>query len=525
MHCDLVLSGGTVVDGSGGPPRWADVGIVGERVVAVGQDLSATRRLDVAGLVVAPGFVDPHCHADVAVFDDELSWATTAQGVTTQIVGNCGWSAFPCRGGDEEAMSAYARPLLGGPGTWAHADAEAYVRRLRSLATNVVALVGHGMLRRAVLGMHERPAGPAERAALQALLATELRSGAAGMSAGLVYAPSAYADEAELADLALVVAAAEGFYAVHMRNESDRLLDNLDANVALARRSGAALQISHLKVAGREHWGRMHEALALLDKAHAGGVDVAFDVYPYTEASSLLRTLLPPWCLAGGVEDLLGRLADADVRRRVAHELAEPAEQWDNLVLAAGWDGIRPVGLASERYARWEGVDLATIAAHVGATCADTLCDLLLTEEGRPLAMLELMHADDVATALAHPLGMVGSDGIPANRAGHPRLYNTYLRLLARYAGTVLSLEDAVRKCSGAVADRFRLPQVGFVRAGARADLVVFDPADVREFDAFPRRGVDPSPLAWVLVGGVPVVADHEPAEARPGAVLTLGRK
>lgn len=519
----MVLSGGSVVDGTGAPPRRADVGLAGDRIVAVGDDLDGRRRLDVDGFVVAPGFVDAHCHTDVAVVDAELTYAALAQGVTTQVVGNCGWSAFPCREGDESDMTEYARPLLGGTGVWAQRDVTAYHELVARAGpwTNIATLVGHGMLRRSLLGLDERPATPEERAELARSLRAELGGGAVGMSAGLVYAPSAYADTDELSELLTLVGEVGGTFAVHMRNEGERLLENLEANVELAERSGVRLQISHLKAAGRTRWATMPDALRVLEAARARGVDVAFDVYPYEEASSLLRTVLPPWALAGGVDALLARLGDPDERRRIADELEAPTSDGEDLVSACGWDGIRVVGLRSERFASFEGTDLATIAAASGTSTAEALLDVLLAERGEPLAMLRMMHLDDVEAALAHPLAVVGSDGIPANRQGHPRLYNTYLRVFDRYIGSLLRLEDAVHRCSAAPAARFGLADVGRVVPGARADLVVFDPDEVREFDAFPRRDHDPSPMTWVFLGGVDVIADHHATPPRPGAVLT----
>jgi N-acyl-D-amino-acid deacylase len=530
---DLILYGGTLIDGTGSPPRPADVGVMGERIAALGslEGHQALQTLDVSGLFVTPGFIDIHAHSELTLLADARGASKVRQGVTSEISGQCGFSAAPLLGQAREEIPAF----LGRFGLEPDWDTMAeYLSRLegQGIALNFGTLVGHGTLRYAVMGGADHPATPAEREAMARLLVQALEEGALGLSSGLFYAPGSYADHEELAALARVVAARDELYASHIRNETGGQEAAIEEAVAVGRATGVRVEIAHLKLADRAQWGQAERLLARLDTVRASGVDLGWDQYPYRASATSLDALVPPAFHSGGTAALLERLRDRQARAEIAHALGSRGERdWENVIEDSVWEDI----LLSFYPPQPElaGRTLADIAAERGADPLEVALDLILDSEVQAAMVHFCMDEDDVATILRHPNTAIitdaealAADGPLAEGMPHPRGFGTYPRILGRYVREqgLLTWEEAIRKMTGLPASRLGLRDRGVVREGTFADLVVFDPETIADVATFTDPHRYPEGIHQVLVNGQFVVRDGRQTEERPGRVLRRTR-
>lgn len=514
-----------LADGTGAELRRCDVLVERDRIAEVrpAGDLRTAGAVVVSGtgLVLAPGFIDVHSHADNAPLLAAPDASKISQGVTTEVVGNCGFTLAP-RGRTGEALDALLQrifPVI--PADWS-TFAELYATLDRhGYVTNMAPLAGHHALRILAMGMDDVPPGQAEHRVMADALAEAMEAGAFGLSTGLIYPPGLFSDTDELVALAATLPT-HGIYATHMRGEGRNLLDSIGEAVRIGRESGRRVQISHLKAAGRPYWGTVATALAELDRARVDGVDVRHDVYPYTASSTMVTALLPPWFQDGGDAAVLARLADPVVRDRARAEIASgPAGDWENMAWAAGWDAIV---VASTGSGAAEGMSIATLADQWGCEPFDAVARILLDERLRASMTVHQMSEDDLVAALAHPLTMIGSDGLPPGTGGrpHPRTWGTFPRVLARYSreGGPLSLPEAVRRMTSLPADTFRIPDRGIVAPGMMADLVAFDAVEVADGATYAEPVTPPSGIAWVMQAGEIVVRDGVFSGARVGRRL-----
>jgi dihydroorotase/N-acyl-D-amino-acid deacylase len=494
---DLVLHGGRVIDGTGAPAVAADVAIRDGRIAAIGtlEGESATERLDVGGLVITPGFIDPHTHGREGIFTVPTADNFIRQGVTTIVEGNDGSSPLPV-----------------GP----------YLDSLAALtmAPNVALFVGHGTVRRAVMGTVDRPATADELAEMQGLVAQAMGQGAVGLSTGLFYVPGSFAPTEEIVTLARVAADSGGIYSSHMRNEDDRVLESVSETIRIGREARLPVHISHHKVGGQRNYGKSEQSLALMQAARTEGIDVTFDQYPYTASHTGISSIVPAWARAD--DGLARNVANAGTRRRLTSEMKAFVDMRfgndpSKIQLArCGFDST----LAGKTLA-----DL--LAAREIATTPDAIADLILdlVARGGCSAIFHSFDEGDIERLLASPFGMIGSDGALVQfgkDSPHPRAYGTYPRVLGRYVRErqVIPLEEAIRRMTSAPADRLGFAQRGRLVAGAVADLVVFDPATVNDAATFEAPHQYPVGIPHVFVRGVAVVRDGAVTGARPGVVL-----
>lgn len=529
---DLLICGATVIDGTGSPAVQADVAIERGRVARVGPaggPRNATRVVDAGGLTLAPGFIDMHSHADFTLpsYPDAIN--SLAQGVTTEVIGNCGYSPAPLArdpglANDQRAAGAGLGPEL----DWAWETFGQYLDRLDKAkpAINCVALVGHGMLRMAVLGAEDRAATPAELDGMRDAAAAALADGAWGMSTGLVYPPGSYAATDEIVAIGEALRPVDGLYASHIRNEGDGLADALGEAIEIGRRLGVRVEVSHLKAAGRRNHGRSREALSILDAARAEGVRVHQDAYPYTAGSSLLTQLVPPWVHDGGTDALLERLATADVRARIVADIRDGLPGWPNYIVASGgWDQIRIAAVVDPSLSALQGRSIARAATDRGIDPLTLTLDTMLADRGATTMIVSLMDADDVDTIIADPSTSIGSDQLGVTSRGasvHPRCYGTFARILGRYVRErgLLDLPTAIHRMTGLPAAALGLKDRGRIEVGAIADLVLFDPTSVADELTYDDPGATPAGVEAVLMEGVFAIEGGRPVMPSLGRVL-----
>ena len=518
---DLILTGGIVYDGLGGPGLNADIAVTGDTVTAVG-DLSKERAgqtLDVTGLAVVPGFIDIHTHSDFTLLINRPMRSSIAQGVTTEVVGNCGTSIglvtldgvftqerrWAERGGTELNWSRLSE----------------YLARVEDggIACNVATLAGHGTIRKSVLGFENRPPTPAELIRMSQRLTEALADGAIGLSTGLEYLPGGYAGHDEIAALAAVAHDAGGFYATHIRNEGDTLVESIQEALDVAEATGIPLQLSHHKCEGRANWGKPQITLPMMAEARASGLDVFTDQYPYTAfMTGLSVILLPRWVNDGTVEDTLTLLRDPDARLRMLAEIN--AEPWD-------WDTLQ-IGIARTRRDT-QGLTLTELGRHAGKSPAEAAIDLLSEEDGFVAAVHFAMSEEDVEFILSDPHTMIGSDGVandPASEMAadktHPRTYGTFPRVFSHYVRgrEVLSVSEAVRRMTSLPAQRLKLADRGVIKVGAKADLTVFNPLTIKDCATFADPHQFPAGIHHVLVNGRLAMHNGTQTDVLSGKIL-----
>lgn len=532
---DLLIRGGTVIDGTGAPGVRADVGVVGDRIKAIG-DLSAAVAskgtglvIDATDRVVCPGFIDLHGHSDTSVLVDPSVASHLHQGFTTQLSGNCGDSLAPLAEPGRELVELSMAGSGLAPIWRRFGDYLKVVERL-PLGPNHAFLVGHGTIRGAVLGPAARPATDAELKAMVRHLREALDAGAYGLSSGLIYAPGMHAGPDELGRLAAVTAKRGGLYASHIRNESDGLFEALAETLATVRAagSGGRLQVSHLKAGSISTWGRGPEAVELLERARADGIDVGADQYPYTAAATTLAVILPPALLGQSLGELIEALEEPDVRAAIKAAIATGLPGWENAAADPGWAGLRVADSAT--HADWTGHTLAELGAELERDPADIALDLLADDRLETSVVIECMSEPDVEAIMATRWIAVCTDasghrpddpvlgvGIP-----HPRAYGSAPRVLGRYVRDrgVLGLETAIAKLSAVPAGRLGLADRGVIREKAFADLVVFDPRTVIDEATGLHPHRYPTGIGHVVVNGVVAIADGAETGRTGGRLL-----
>jgi N-acyl-D-amino-acid deacylase len=527
---DVILRGGTVYDGSGGPPRVADVGLRGDRVVKVG-DLggqAARQEVDARGLAVAPGFINMLSWATESLLVDGRAMSDVKQGVTLEVFGE-GWSMGPLTEGMKREMVEEQGDLKFDV---AWTGLGEYLEHLekKGVATNVASFVGATTVRIHVLGKEDRAPDEAELGRMRALVREAMEEGALGVGSSLIYAPAFYARTPELVALCQEAGRKGGMYISHLRSEGRRLLESVDELLTIAREAGVPAEIYHLKAAGEESWPKMDAVLQRLRKARAEGLRITADMYTYPAGATGLDAAMPPWVQEGGLKAWVARLKDPSVRKRVVQEMRTPTDAWENLLLAAGSaERVLLAGFRSERLKPLTGKSLAEVARQRGKSPEETAVDLVVEDESRVETVYFLMSEDNIRKQLQEPYVSFGSDaGAPATEgvflqsSTHPRAYGNVARLLGRYVRDekLMPLEEAVRRLTSLPADTLKLRERGRLVPGHHADVVVFDPARVQDRATFDRPHQYAEGVVHVFVNGTQVLKDGEHTGATPGRVV-----
>jgi N-acyl-D-amino-acid deacylase len=529
---DIVISNGRIVDGTGAPWFRGDVGILGDRIAAIGDLRSATARtrIEAAGLVVAPGFIDMLGQSEFSVLVDNRAASKITQGVTTEVTGE-GTSIAPVNDQMIEAASPMYKHF-GVAADW-RTLAE-YFKRLDERAhpaINIATFVGAGGIRNYVIGEDDRPATPQELDQMKKLVAGAMEQGALGLSSSLQYMPDRFATTDELIALAGVAAGYGGVYLTHQRSEGNQIFESLEEVFTIAEKAKIPAEIWHLKTAYKANWGKMSEVLARIEAARTRGLDITANQYPYIRASNGLDACLPLWVREGGVDRMLARLRDPEQRDRIKKEMEDPTvSTWENQWYGSeGGEGVLVVSVLDNDLKKFEGKNLSEIGQMLGKDPREAVMDLVISARAQVSCVLSIMSEDDVKTALRHPLVSIDTDsearaedGPLSESKSHPRAWGTFPRILGKYVREqkLLTLEEAVRKMTSRPASRVGLSDRGILRPGMMADVVVFDPEAIRDVATFEDPNHYSVGMKHVLVNGRAVIAEGKITSERPGRAL-----
>ena len=527
-HYDLLIENGTVYDGSGGQAYVADIGVNGDRVVAIGQlQASANELINAEGFAVAPGFLNMLSWATDSLIIDGRSQGDIRQGVTLEVFGE-GRSEGPLN----EAMREQAIATQGDikwPVEWTTLDEYLEFLIERGVSPNVASFIGATSVRVHEIGYEDRPPTAAELERMKNLVREAMEDGALGLGSSLIYAPAFYADTEELIALAEIVGQYDGMYISHMRSEGNRLLESVDELIRIAREGNVGAEIYHLKMAGQQNWDKFDAVVERVELARMEGLDITADIYTYTAGSTGLDAGMPPWVQEGGYESWRSRLQDSDIRTQVLEEMTTPADEWENLLLSAGPEGTLLVGFRNPDLRHYIGKTLAEVAEERGQSYADTAIDLVIADGSRVQVVYFLMSEENVAKGVALSWVSFGSDAASMAAEGsflkqstHPRAYGNFARVLAKYVrdDQVITLPDAIRKLTKLPATNLKLRDRGELRENYFADIVIFDPYGIQDNSTFEQPHQYATGMQHVIVNGEVVLRNGEHTGALPGQVV-----
>jgi N-acyl-D-amino-acid deacylase len=527
---DIIIKNGTVYDGTGNSARRADVGIKGDKIVAVGdlQSAKATTIVDADGLAVAPGFINMLSWAVDDLIIDGRSMGDIKQGVTTEIFGE-GDSMGPLN-------SEMKRRRVEGQGDakfaieWTTLTEYLQYLEKRGVSANVASFIGATTIREYVIGLEDKKATPAQMHQMRELVRREMEAGALGIGSSLIYAPAFYAPTEELIELCKVAASYQGKYISHMRSEGNRLIEAVEELLRIAREARIPAEIYHLKAAGKENWPKMERVIAMVEKARREGLKITADMYTYPAGATGLEASMPPWVLDGGYEALFKRLQDAETRKKIAHEIRTPTGKWENLYLGAGSpERVILVGFKNESLKKYTGKTLAEVARLRNEDPVETIMNLVLEDRSRVGTVYFMMDEENIKRQIKLPWVSFGSDGGSMATEGvflksstHPRAYGNFARLLGKYVREekVIPLEEAIRKLTSLPATNLGLTERGLLKEGYFADVVVFDPQTIADKATFAQPHQYAVGVKHVFVNGVQVLKDGEHTGAKPGRAL-----
>ena len=527
MKCDLLIKGGQVFDGSGAASAELDVAIHNERIVQMGRnlDVSAQRTIDARGLVVCPGFIDIKTHSDFTLPINPKAESKVRQGVTTEIIGHCGFSVAPCLPGKVKLLADYLNPSA----PWLPFREMAFKEYLDTFprtSVNAGMLVGHNTLRLMAMGMEQRAPNAQEMNHMKQMLTEGLEAGALGMSSGLFTSPGSYAQMDELQSLAQILESHGASYFTHLRDESAGVLQALEEAIEIGRTSKIHVQVVHFKCSGIDNWGKTHQAIEMMNKARQEGVAIDCDAYPYTAGSNPLKNILPQWVQAGGVQSMLERLKTQECRDKIRQDIEKDGlNNWGRI---ESWDAVR-ISI-TPHLPEFAGKTIAQLAQEKGTDPINALCDFLIDDQGATRVLITSISESDIVNLIASEKVLVGSDGncvadygVVSQGMPHPRFYGTFPRVLGRYVHRqqVTSLAHAIHKMTGASARALGFKDRGLLREGLFADVTLFEPDVFLDLSSYeePHRYPQGNKTT-VIVNGVVVVENSTHTGALPGKVL-----
>lgn len=540
----LMIKNVKVVDGLGNPWYYADVGVKGEKIAHIGRISTdnSEKVIDGKGMVLAPGFIDTHSHSEMLLVSErqpELMEGRIRQGITTEIIGNCGISVSPVTNETKPVLETSVGFLTPEKVPWEWNTMADYLELIekRGVVVNVGTLTGHGAIRALVKGFSGGIASPEEIEKMKPFLRETLEQGSFGLSSGLIYAPGMFADTHELAELSRVVAEYGGIYTSHIRGSSETGIEAHQELITIGEGADCRVHRSHYEAVGKENWHKIEITLEMDEKARQRGIDIAFDMFPYTAANTMMIAIYPPWSLDGGWHEFVKRVRDMETRKKIEEDIENVVPTWPtwlpgswphNLVKAVGWENIFILYIPSEKNKKYEGYNLSELGPTLGKSPFDAITDLLVEEEGAITQLIFGVSGDrnndsPLRTIIRHPLGGFCTDAWDIGRGKpSPAAYGTYPRILGKYVREerLLRLEDAIRKMTSFPATRLGIKNRGIIVEGYFADLVLFDPEKISDRATFEDPRQFPDGIYCVIVNGQVLLENGEVKGIRPGKVL-----
>jgi N-acyl-D-amino-acid deacylase len=536
VEYDVLIKDGFIVDGVSSRWRRADVGVCEGRIVKIGR--ISTSKADIVinagGLTVAPGFIDVHSHSDITALIYPRAESKVYQGVTTEVVGNCGLSPAPVNRDSLPLLKHYIDSFFGKiseylPWTWLTLK-EYYEEVMRQgISVNMAPLLGHGAVRIAVMGFEQRDPSRDELNSMKAIVRQAMEDGALGMSVGLAYPPGLFAKIDELVGLAKIVGEYGGVCAFHIRDEGAGVSEAVSEAIRIGREANVSIEISHIKIIGRRNWGRSSEIIKAVEEARRDGVNVAADQYPYTAGQTGLCNILPPWVQEGGIRKLIERISNPSIQDRIRRDVEEGVDGWRSIASEVGWDNIVVASVNTDRNKPLEGKTISQIANIWNLDPLEAVFKLLRDEDGCVSIIVLYGCEDDLKSFLSRRWVMIGSDhsGVkvgegPLGGIQHPKAYGAFPRVIAKYVreDVVLSLGEAIRRMTSLPAKKLKLRNRGILREGMWADIVVFDALKLADKATYQNPAIYAEGVEYLLVNGVLVVEKGKHTGAKPGKIL-----
>lgn len=535
---DLIIKNGEIIDGSGKGAYMADIGIKDGYIkeIATSMDSEALKVIDAKGYVVSPGFIDIDSHSDFSLYANPRAESKIYQGITTELVGQGGRTLGPINRERLKDLKQYTSSYVlnkNEPNYWGWNSNMEFINLLekKGIAVNIAALVGYGSIRVAVMGFEKRIPTKCEMDKMIFLLEEEMNKGAFGLSLGLDNSPDSLATIEELAEMAKVVKKHDGILAVHMREEGNYLFESINEALDITRRSGVKLQISHLKAAHPQNWGKVKEAIEIINKARHEGLDVHYDVYPYTAYESVLADILPTWIRELSPENMVNYLKKDVIRKKIITEMIDPNSDWGNPMLGSSWNMIRIVSMKRAENKKYEGMNMEEIAEDMDLTPQEAAIRLLIAEEGVIKIIFFAMLESDLIEVMKQSMAIFCTDGLAVSPDGdykdikvHPRYYGAFPRILGRYVREkkILALEDAIHKMTLLPAMKMNLRNRGLLNIGYKADITIFDKDTIIDKSTFDNPHQYSDGIKYVIVNGEIVLEGETHTGKLPGEIIRM---
>lgn len=505
---DLLIKNGKIVDGSSSPWKYGDIAIQNGKIVEISKKINkkSKKTIDATGKFVVPGFIDLHSHSDLSILKNPKCDIKLKQGITTEIFGNCGFSVAPVKKENLELLKNYTEPIMGTLEEWKWNSFGEYLKTLEknSFAQNVGGFVGNGSLRIAVKGFDASPMTKDEMIEVKSLLKESLEQGAKGLSLGLMYTPENYYSKEEIIEICGVLKDYDGIITAHVRGEGNSLLESIDEILSIAEQTGLPVHISHFKAAGKNNWNIMlKKGIKLIEKAREKGIDITCDVYPYNAGSTTLASLLPPWALEGGIDEMLKRITNTETKEKILNEMRKESTEWDNLVCSTGWENVMLSFLKKNK--ELIGKNILEIAKQRKKDPYNCALDLLLEENGKIGIIFFHMSQEDVDRVIMLESSFIISDSLfTEGGLPHPRLYGTFPRVISEYVRKrrVITLEKAIQKMTSYPAKRLSIQNRGLIHEDYFADIVIFDFDKIQDNATYLEPNQPSTGIEYVIVNG-----------------------
>ena len=535
---DLLIQNGTIIDGTGSPRFQGDVAIVGDKIAAIGKlsPADAEKTIDAKGHIVCPGFIDAHGHSDFTLFVNNRGESKVRQGITTEVTGNCGFTGAPFTEDHRDDLFAYLSNTIVLTGekkdAWRWTTQNEFLENsaAKGLSFNIVPLVGQGMIHVGVMGFEDREPTPEELERMGAMLRKEMDAGFFGLSMAYAYEPAQTVRPSENEKLLSIVKEYGGIYTIHMEDEAGRVLESVADSIDFARKTGVRVEISHLKARYKHNYGKAIAAADMIAKARSEGLDVAYDVYPYTAYGSGLIDILPPWVKKDGAHVMCEKLRDPALRAKALYDMEHGIDGWETILNSPNWeDCVQIASLKTDKNRHIEGKFVGELAKLWNCTPYEAVVDLMLQEDASVKCVWFAMDEKELVELMQRPDALFGTDGRACATYGelsrgmvHPRYYSTYPRIMGHYARDlgIFTLEEAIRKSCGSPAKKFGIDRRGILQEGNFADIVIFDPENIREVGVFGDPHHYPEGIDAVIVNGQVVIDNGEHTGNLPGQIL-----